>query len=137
MAFLRAYCKMTIRKFRVFMRLVTKWLLTSIGGGVLVTAALVALPDTFLVSAEDKPHPIADKVVEAVFWPIAVCVHLSGPGVPIGPPEKHMYEGTPVQLVAVLIGIGLSWVFYSSLAFLIFWLRRRWRTVPKMTSTAR
>ena len=119
------------------MRLVTKWFLTSIGGGVLVTAALFALPDNFLDSTEDKPHPVADRVVETVFWPIAVCVYLSGPGVPIGPPEKHTYEGTPIQVVAVLIGISLSWVFYSSLAFLIFWLRRRRRTLRRTMPTAR
>jgi hypothetical protein len=113
----------------------TKWLLISIGGGVLVTAGLFALPDTFLNSAEDKTHPLADRVVEAVFWPIAVCVYLSGPGVPIGPPEEHMYEATPVQVVAVVIGIGLSWVFYSSLAFLVFWLRHRRRAAPRTSIT--
>ena len=106
------------------MRLIWKWLLVSVGGGVLVTCALFALPDTLLVSPANKPHPIVDRVVEAVFWPIAVCVYLSGPGVPIGPPEKHSYEATPVQFIAALAGIGFSWVFYSSLVFLIIWIRK-------------
>ncbi len=92
--------------------------------GVLVTFALLALPDTLLDASESKPHPIVDKVLEVVFWPIAVCVYLSGPGAPIGPPEKHMYEGTPVQIIAALVGIGFSWVFYSSLVFLIIWIRK-------------
>ena len=106
------------------MRLGSKWLLVSVGGGVLLTSALLALPDTLLGAPESKPYPIVDKVVDAVFWPMAVCVYLSGPGAPIGPPEKHMYEGTPVQVLAALVGIGFSWVFYSSLVFLIIWIRK-------------
>ena len=51
--------------------------------------------------------PFADEVVQAVFWPIAVCVYLSGSGVPVGPPEKHKYDASPVQLFAALLGIGL------------------------------
>ena len=118
------------------MRLFTKWLITSLGGGALLIAGLLAAPDSVLFLGEDKPHPVADKVVQAVFWPIAVCTYLSGPGVPIGPPEKHMYEATPIQVVAALVGIGLSWAFYSSLAFLIFWLWRRRRVSSKAPSTA-
>jgi len=106
------------------MRLIWKWLLVSVGGGVLVTCPLFALPDTLLVAPDTKPHPIIDRVVETVFWPIAVCVSLSGPGAPIGPPEKHMYEATPVQFIAAFAGIGFSWVFYSSLVFLFIWIRK-------------
>jgi hypothetical protein len=118
------------------MRLVTKWLLTSMGGGALLIAGFLAAPDSLLFLGEDEPHPVADKVVQAVFWPIAVCVYLSGPGVPIGPPEKHMHEATPLQVVAALIGIGLSWAFYSSIAFLIFWLWRRRRAASRTLSGA-
>ena|SRR6266849_4493045 len=106
------------------MRLIWKWLLVSLGGGVLVIVALFTLPERLIDSAEDKPHPAVDKAVEVVFWPIAVCVYLSGRGAPIGQPEKHMYEATPVQVIAAFVGIGLSWVFYSSLVFLIVWIRR-------------
>lgn len=114
------------------MRLISKWLLVSVGGGVLATCILFALPDTLLVATDDKSHPIIDRVVEAVFWPTAVCVYLSGPGAPIGPPEKHMHEATPVQVIAAFAGIGFSWVFYSSLVFLIIWARkyRRRRRTP-------
>jgi hypothetical protein len=98
---------------------------------VLVTLALFALPDTLLDAPESKLHPIVVKVPEAVFWPIGVCVYLSGPGTPVGPPERHMYEGTPVQIIAGLVGIGFSWVFYSSLVFLIIWIRKyRGRQTP-------
>jgi hypothetical protein len=89
-----------------------------------VTVVLSTLPDRLVDALEDKPHPMVDKGVEVVFWPIALCVARSDHGVPIGPPEKHMYEGTPVQVIAAFVGIGLSWVFYSSLIFLL-WVRRR------------
>jgi hypothetical protein len=107
------------------MRLIWKWLLVSVGGGALLTCALFALPDGLIDSPANKPHPIVDKVVEAIFWPMAVCVYLSGPGVLIGSPEKQMYEGTPIQVIAALVGISFSWVFYSSLVFLIIWIRKR------------
>ncbi len=107
------------------MRLVTKWLLVSVGGGLLATVALSTLPDRWIDAPENSSHPIADRVIETVLWPIAICVYLSGPGAPIGPPEKHMYEATPVQVLAVFVGIGLSWAFYSSLVFLVLWWRRK------------
>jgi hypothetical protein len=108
------------------MRLLTKWLLVSVGGGILATVALSTLPDRWIDAPDDSAHPTADKVIATVFWPITLCVYLSGHGAPIGPPENHMYEATPVQVLAVFIGIGLSWVFYSSLVFLMFrWRKRR------------
>jgi len=106
------------------MRLMYKWLLISLGGGLLVTFALSTLPERLIDAPENKLHPILDKALEIVFWPMAVCVHLSGPGAPIGPREKHMYEATPVQVLATFVGIGLSWVFYSSLVFVIIWIRK-------------
>ena len=115
------------------MHLLTKWLLTSIGGCILITAGLLALPDSVVDFTID--NPVVDRAVDVVFWPMAVCVYLSGPGVPIGPPEKHMYEGTPVQIVAAFLGVGVIWFFYSSLGFLIFWLRRRRRAIRTTTPT--
>jgi hypothetical protein len=117
-------------------RLTKKWLLISVGGGFLVTATLFVLPDSFIVIAESKPHPVFDTIVQALFWPVALCVYLSGPGPDIGPPGKHMYEGTPVQIFAVMIGMGLSWTFYSSLIFFILWFRRRRRLLPKTASNS-
>jgi hypothetical protein len=116
------------------MKLIWKWLLVSVGGGIIVTVVLSTLPDRLIDAPEDKPHPMIDRAVEVVFWPIEVCVYLSGHGAPIGPPEKHMYEATPVQIFAVFVGIALSWVFYSSLVFLIVWVRRRRRN-PKIPSS--
>jgi hypothetical protein len=81
------------------------------------------LPDSFVAIAGGQPHPVFDTIVQALFWPVALCVYLSGPGPDIGPPGKHMHEGTPVQIFAALMGIGLSWTFYSSLIFFILWFR--------------
>jgi hypothetical protein len=106
------------------MRLISKWLLVSLGGGVLFTVALSTLSSGGSIRRSGKPDSFRDRVVEDIFWPITVCVYLSGHGAPIGPPEKFMYEATPVQVIAVFIGIGFSWVFYSSLVFLIIWIRK-------------
>jgi hypothetical protein len=74
-----------------------------------------------------EPPDWLGSVAEVVFWPAIVCVSLSGPGAPIGPPERNLHEATPLQFAAVFIGIGLSWTFYSSLAFFAVWLRSRLR----------
>jgi len=109
------------------MRLLTKWLLVSVGGGLILSAVFIFAPDSWtdpLLNLMDTSDPVAVEALQVVFWPVSVCVHLSGPGAPIGPPEKHMYEGTPVQMVAALLGIALSWTFYSSLVFLVLWWRK-------------
>jgi len=118
------------------MRLLKKWLLISVGGGFLVTAALFILPDSFVAIAGGQPHPVFDTIVQALFWPVALCVYLSGPGPDIGPPGKHMHEGTPVQIFAALMGIGLSCTFYSSLIFFILWFRGKRRLSPQSESNS-
>jgi hypothetical protein len=108
------------------MRLRTKWLLTSIGGSVLVAAGLLFVPDPFFLSEDDGAHPLTDKVLQAVFWPVPICVYASG----VDPHGKPRCEATPVQLIATLIGFGFSWTFYSSLPFFIVWLLRKQRQEP-------
>jgi len=103
------------------MRLLWKWMLVSVGGGVLVTVLLVAFAGDGVV---DLPSSVA-FVAKIVLWPVTVCVDLTGPGPSIGPPEKHWHEGTPVQFLAVMVGVGLSWLFYSSLGFVVARLWRR------------
>ncbi|HYL62580.1 MAG TPA: hypothetical protein VE077_08155 [Candidatus Methylomirabilis sp.] len=117
------------------MRLRTKWLLVSIVGGVLITVVLFVFADTFLGVVRDMPGPVG-AVAKVVLWPVAVCVYLSGPGPSIGPPDKHLHERTPVQDFAVMAGLGLSWVLYSSLVFFIVWLRRRGRTSSKTSGAS-
>jgi hypothetical protein len=110
------------------MHLLWKWLLVSVGGGLVVTVLLFAFSDRWVA---DVPGPVA-VIAKIVFWPVVLCVDMSGPGPSIGPPEKHWHEGTPVQFLAAVIGAGFSWGFYSSLGFLVLWLRRRRR--PELPS---
>jgi len=63
-------------------------------------------------------------ISKMLLWPVSAVLHLVGPGPNLGPPEKHMHEWTLVQDVAVAVDIGLSWVFYSSLVFLIIRLTK-------------
>ena len=106
------------------MSLIRKWLLVSVAAGILVTVAFFFAEDLLIGAPIEIPRPVA-AVAEVVFWPVTVCLKLSGPGPPIGPPEKHGHEWTPVQDLALAVGIGLSWTFYSSLVFVALWVRRR------------
>jgi hypothetical protein len=86
---------------------------------------LSTLPDKWIDAPENSSQPIADRVTETVLWPIAVCVYLSGPGVPIGPPEN---TGTKQLLFSSLPSSSASdsrGIFYSSLVFLVLWWRRK------------
>lgn len=105
------------------MGLVWKWLLVSVCGAVLLAVLLLVCTGDWVA---DVPDPVA-FVAKIVLWPVAICVKLSGPDPSIGPPDKHWHEATPVQFLAVCVGFGLSWLFYSSLAFLALW---RWRRQP-------
>jgi hypothetical protein len=112
------------------MRLKTRWLLVSAGGAVLIVAVLlVASIDAPIGVGVDTPSSV-EVVAKVVLWPIVVCLYLLGPGPNIGPAEKHLHEWTPVQDFAVVAGIGLSWAFYSSIVFLLIWLRHK-RRLPK------
>ena len=70
----------------------------------------------------DVPGPL-EAVATMVFWPVTATLHLVRPGPNIGIPQKYLDEWTIFQDFAVAAGVGLSWAFYSSVAFLIFWLR--------------
>ena len=107
------------------MRLIWKWLLISVVGGIAISAFLT-LGD---LTPPDPPDWMPGSVLEVVFWPVFVCVSLSGPGVNIGTPERPFYEGTPLQFIAADVGMSLTWIFYSSLALFI-WIRQRRRHNP-------
>ena len=107
------------------MRLKTRWLLVSVVGGVLIAVVFVFVSaETPIGVGVGVPGPL-EAVAKELLWPIAVCLYLSGPGPNIGSPEKHLHEWTPVQDFAVITGIALSWVFYSSVVFLLIWLQQR------------
>lgn len=93
-------------------------------GGMLITAALWFCLALF----NESDHPLLHDIFSfTLLWPVAVCLHLSGPGPRIGPPAMNWHEGTPVQLVAAMIGLGLTWAFYAGVIALAVWLRRRRR----------
>jgi hypothetical protein len=119
-------------RYHSSMRLKTKWLLVSVAGSLLI-AVVLFFSDTLFVAVADVPAPLG-AVANAVLWPVAVCVHLSGPGPRTGTPQKPFHEWTPVQDFAVVIGIGLSWFFYSSFVFLLIWLRQKRRLRKRSSS---
>ena len=108
------------------MRLMKKLMILSVGGGVLVTGALtvvlVLFADVLTKMATDVPGPL-EAVAKMVFWPATATLHLVRPGPNIGVPQKNLDDWTLFQDFAVASGVGLSWAFYSSVAFFIFWLR--------------
>jgi hypothetical protein len=117
------------------MRLKTRWLLVSLGGALLIAAILlfVSIDTPFLGVGADMPGS-AVTAGKVVLWPVAVCLYVAGPGPSIGPPEKHLHEWTPVQDFAVVAGIGLSWVFYSSAVFVLIWLQQKRRLAKAINS---
>jgi len=108
------------------MRLLKKWMMLSLGGGVLVTVAvtvvLLLFADVLMRIDTDAPGPLK-AVARILFWPLTAILHFVGPDPNIGVPWKNLDEWTPFQYFAAAAGIGLLWAFYSSLAFLAVWLR--------------
>jgi len=108
------------------MRLLTKWLMISLGGSLLITVTLLLLRGDVFSDIIDN-IVLGDgqlgAIVKTIFWPVSTVLYLVGPGPLLGPPEKHRYEWTPVHDIALAVGIGLSWTFYSSLVFLVAWRR--------------
>jgi hypothetical protein len=91
-----------------------KQLIISIGGGVLITVVLYLLDVEALLLY--PPSPVA----QGLLWPVTICLYLVGAGPRIAPPDKNLHEWKPTHSLAVLVGIGLSWVFHSGLAFMQF-----------------
>jgi hypothetical protein len=98
----------------------TKWLVFSVAAGILATGAF-----SFVVALSRPVPSLLDPVMRMVFWPVILSVHLSGQGPSIGPPERHFHEGTPIQLIAVAIGLFLTVIFWSGLVFVVVRVRRR------------
>src|SRR5882724_2811412 len=107
------------------MRPITKWMMISFGGGLLITVVLLLLKADMFIDTIVIGYGHLGAITKMLFWPVAALLYLVGPGPTLGPPENHMHEWTPVHEIAVAVGIGLSWTFYSSLVFLIAWVRHR------------
>jgi hypothetical protein len=64
----------------------------------------------------------APRPLDAVFALPLVLLDIwvrSGPN--IGTPQQPVVEGTPIRLVALIVGIGLTWLFYVLLARVVVW----------------
>jgi hypothetical protein len=79
--------------------------------------ALLILASCILVS-----YPPLERIALIVLWPVTFCQSLTGPGPRLG---QHGHEGSPVQLVAGVIGVGMAWAVYSSILFFAESFRRR------------
>jgi hypothetical protein len=85
------------------------WLAALLLGTVATPAAVIL--------AVPAPRPL-DAVLA---WPLVLVDSWVGPGLNIGTAEEPIYEGTPVRLLALVIGIVLTWLFYILLARLALW----------------
>src|ERR1700687_3382391 len=83
------------------MRLRTQWLIFSVRGGAVAAAALLVFPNALSPSFP----PSLDQIMRVFFWPVVLCEHLVGRGPTIGPPNRHLHEGTPVHLLAAVVGL--------------------------------
>lgn len=101
------------------MRFRREWSILSFGGSVVITVALLVLPGILFVDVQPHLHVL----LAVVFWPVVVCEHLVGPGPSLGPPGAHLHEGTPVHMFAAVIGMAISWMFWSSLALVLIRIR--------------
>src|SRR5262245_28778537 len=99
------------------MSLRAKWLLISVGGGLLTSVGLVLLTNhpsvIFLL-------PAPGTILRPLLWPVTAMVYLAGPGSNIGPPERHMHEWTPVHDIAVAMGLALRGAFIPAFCSLSF-----------------
>ena len=94
----------------------------ALAGGVIITTSLV-VSDALI----GPPGPVASIIL----WPVTVLLGVVGPGVPSrqAPSLQPRYEWTPLQDVAVAVGIGLSWAFYVLVgAYLVNVFRHHLRT---------
>jgi hypothetical protein len=95
------------------MRERTQWLI-SVGSVPLAGAVL------FFVAVAFSPSPLLDIIMKVFFWPVSLCVGLVPPEAGLaGPPNRHWREGTPIHLLAALVGLAITWIFWSGVVFLI------------------
>jgi hypothetical protein len=101
-----------------------KQLIISIGGGTFIIVLLYLLDVAGFVLS--PPNAVA----KVLLWPVTVCLYLVGPGPRIGLPDKNFHEWTPVHSLGLMVGVGLSWVFYTGLVFAFMKFRSRQNASP-------
>jgi hypothetical protein len=89
------------------------WLAAMLGGGAVITIAL-ACYDVSIVPPEGR-------LGRLVLWPAEVFMWLAGSG-PALPNGRH--EWTPVQDLAMWIGVGASWAFWIGVVRILVALRQ-------------
>ena len=63
------------QRTEVLMRLMKKWMMLSLGGGVLVTVVLLLFADVLMMIVTDVLGPL-EAVAKMVFWPVTATLHL-------------------------------------------------------------
>lgn len=102
------------------MRLRTKLLMFSVGGGVVIAAVLMMFPD-----ALDFLDALPSILTTMLLWPVAACEYLVALGPNMGSLSHPSHEATPLNVFAEMIGIALAWVFWSSVVFTVTGRRHR------------
>jgi hypothetical protein len=81
-----------------------------------VLLGTLATPAAVII-AVPSPRPL-----DAVFaLPLVLLDIWVAAGPNIGTSQKPVLEGTPVHLMALIIGIALTWLFYVLLARVVIW----------------
>jgi len=73
---------------------------------------------------------IPKGVARVLLWPAFLFAYVLGPGPNIGTPEEPVYEGTVMDVYVLVMGLGLSVVFYASVTYLILCQDARRRGRP-------
>jgi prepilin signal peptidase PulO-like enzyme (type II secretory pathway) len=84
-------------------------------------AFLIGVAPVLVAITQLRNRPAFAKLI---LWP-AVLIGSLVPGHNIGTVDKPVYEGTPVNLLAGIIGIVLSAILYSAIVYvLLAWIQR-------------
>jgi len=82
------------------------------GTRLLVFLAVMIVPVPVLLALLALGPGLENPALGAVFWPAKLCARLAGPGPEFGPPGHRWREGTPVQMLADVLGFCLTYVFW-------------------------
>jgi hypothetical protein len=75
-----------------------------------------------IVASSFIPGWPESKLGRALFWPVYLVVNaFPPPCFDRGPGKQPFCEGTPVQVIAALFGLAVSFVLYSALGAALNW----------------
>lgn len=94
------------------------------GTRLLAFLAVIFAPTVILSVLIALDPALQNPALDALLWPLKLCVWLAGPSPEVGGSPGHRWrEGTPIQLVGILVGLCLSYLFW--LAVIIAVLKYR------------